>query len=413
VADTYSLRQLYDSLRPDTWRKTNPFSDDIKTVNDLLRDTYANREQREEQLSNWLQRFQPCLFGRIAAARHWLHFCILTEHDFLTKSDQAIAEMIRVEVIAWKQRSFRPSEDFSTPAFGFVLVAASDHLVHAAPDHNLQAFAHMLRELWGCEESKSPSGIMHWETLFLRSPDGQSCRRFRFSVDFFAAQGDQRWWHDHRAPGGLMFTANSIGHMRLFREWYLNMKNQHDWILQTAMLTIDEAAKTPYGKATWLRTLGPNGQPIVEGISCPFSRPDQIKAQLKDKDWTKYRGWLHTDHSIRPEFFREEAKPRADITAREYLQDFTYLYRSEARDHAQFVEGEEVAYEDVIAQLGSIDDWSEVVHWQHLGGHPIQESGTVSSDSEHAIRITALLEQSRKWRLSAEDLRAIWSQPYI
>jgi hypothetical protein len=32
-------------------------------------------------------------------------------------------------------------------------------------------------------------------------------------VNFFGAQGDGRWWHDHRIPAGIAFSMNSVGHM--------------------------------------------------------------------------------------------------------------------------------------------------------------------------------------------------------
>ena len=33
------------------------------------------------------------------------------------------------------------------------------------------------------------------------------------SVNYFSAQGDKRWWQDHRFPAGLAFSVNSVGHM--------------------------------------------------------------------------------------------------------------------------------------------------------------------------------------------------------
>jgi hypothetical protein len=408
--ETYFLRDLYQALRRDSWRKDHPFSDDVATVNDLLFDTYADNWQRVEQLSYWLQKQQPCLFGRVAAATGSLHFCVLTERDFLGRSDQSIAQTIRRDLRDWKRRSARPSKDFSDPAFGFVLIAAAPHLVNAAPDDHLQAFAHKLRDLWGCQGTEEVSGTMHWETLYLRHPESRHYVRFTFSVDFFAAQGDGRWWHDHRSPGGLMFTANSVGHMQKYREWYWKMPEQGDWVLQTAMLTIDEAATTPYGEATWLRALSSDRRPVSENVACPFVRQDRLKPQLTDKDWTKYGGWLHTDHSIRPEFFNEDPQPHPDVTAKEYLQDFTYLYQAGSRDHIPFVEGEDVSEEEVIEQLGPVGDWKDVVHRRPRQPQVRTSDAELQSDeqSEHKRRISALLDRGRQWRLSEEELRDLW-----
>ena len=32
-------------------------------------------------------------------------------------------------------------------------------------------------------------------------------------VNYFCAQGDRRWWHDHRIPGGMALSVNSVGHL--------------------------------------------------------------------------------------------------------------------------------------------------------------------------------------------------------
>jgi hypothetical protein len=398
---SYELRDLYNQLKVDAWRKTNPFSDDIKVVHDLLFDPFATEFQRVEQVSSWLQKFQPCLFGRIAAARDWLHFCLLTDKELREKSDQDIARIIQRALLAWKRRSLQPSPGFSTPAFGFVLIAASQILAGAAPDEHLKAFADKLLQLWGSPKTvEKVSGEMHWETLYLKHPDKSEFVRFTFSVDFFSAQGDNRWWHDHRSPGGLMFTANSVGHMQKYREWYEGKKDQQDWVLQTAMLTIAGAAKTKYGTATWLRSLDKQGAPVVGGVACPFSKPNQLKPSLVGKDWTRYAGWLHTDHAIRPEFFHLDAAPLNEISTNEYLEDFMYLYDPKVQDYLRFVQGEPVAQQEVTEILGSVDDWKEVYRTP-------SNVLTFAIKPEDEKRIDALLQRGRKWRLSREELHAL------
>jgi hypothetical protein len=400
-----SLRELYESLQPDRWRKEQAFSEDIQTVNDLLFDPFATTAQRIEQLSNWCQRYQPCLFGRVAAPSDHLHFCVLDERDFLTKSDEEIAGIIHNELVAWKRRSLRPTSGFSTPAFGFILAAASRRLAYASPDDHLEKFARKLMELWGCVETDEPSGVMNWETLFIQHPDTRHYYRFTFSVDFFGAQGDGRWWHDHRCPGGLLFTANSVGHMRRYREWYdKKQKNQADWVLQTAMLTIAESAPTKWGHATWLRSLDDKGQPVAYEVACPFSKEHVLNKRLEKKDWTKYAGWLHTDHSIRPEFFHEAPEPPGEVRSKEYLQDFLYLYDASAKDHIRFIEGERVSEEEVREVLAGLPhEWKEVHNRQRrqrFAGEPEPQP----TPPDAAKRIAELLDRGRAWRLSQHEV---------
>lgn len=353
------LRDIYRRLTSeDTWRRDHPFSGDMQKVHEIVFHPFRTDAQREEAYLLWFQRNQPCMFGRIAAARQRVHFCFLDDDDF-NKSDEEISARIRKERLTWKQRSLRPHPDFSNPAHGFLLVAASPRLAHAAPDQNLREFAAKLLFLWSVDRSDEAHGEVHSETLYLQHPRERSYVQFRFSVDLFLAQGDGRWWQDHRIPGGLAFTANSVGHMRRYREWYENLSEQEDWVLQTAMLTIDAAAETPFGKATWLRPLI-NGQPHISGLKCPFSKPDKLKPALQGKDWTRYSGHLHTDHAIREEFFWNDAEKVADITASEYLEDFAYLYDGTQRDNILFVQGQNVAEGAVFEEIGNPEDYVRI-----------------------------------------------------
>ena len=98
---------------------------------------------------------------------------------------------------------------------------------------------------------------------------------FRFNLDFFAAAADGMWWHDHRFPGGIAFTANATGHMRAFMDWYREPGRDHGaWAVTQAMMTIarshptkpieesDKTEKTARaeGRVTWLLDLKPRGR---------------------------------------------------------------------------------------------------------------------------------------------------------
>jgi len=387
--NSFELQNLYRQLTEDKWRKDTPFSDDMAKVHEIIFHPYRTDAQREEAYLLWLQRNQPCLFGRIAASKQRLHFCFLGEDDF-QKSDEEVAAKIQRGRIAWKQRSLRPHPEFSNPAHGFLLVALSPKLALAGLDNNLRRFAEKLLSLWGAPQSDEASGHITSETLYLQHPKERTYVQFRFSVDFFMAQGDCRWWHDHRIPAGLAFTANSVGHMRRYREWYEGITQQEEWVLQTAMLTINNAADTPYGKATWLRPLI-NGQPHVGGLKCPFANPDKIKSDLQGKDWTRYGGHLHTDHAIREEFFWNEPEKVADITAAEYLEDFTYLYDSRQKDHTLFVQGQNVAENVVFDEIGNPEDYVRIT-----GNRP---KPTDRSFKSGGVALPGVLEVEEKLRV--------------
>jgi hypothetical protein len=399
---TYELRELYQRLAEDELRKTVPFDPALATAHKVLVHPFASDGERAEALECWLQKDgnQPCLFGRIAAAAHRIQFCFLSDQDLFT-CDEHVGSKVRDGLLAWKRRSLRPSRGVSVPAHGFMLVVASDRVAFARPDENLYRLACKIRDLWGCNSTQPAHGTVFWESLFLEKPDDRSYAKFTFSVDFFAAQGDGRWWQDHRTPGGLAFTANSAGHMRRYREWYEDRGDQREWLLKTAMLTIDYAAQTPFGRATYLRPIV-NDRPVVDRVACPFANPDKLNPNLKGKDWTRYGGNLHTDHSIRPEFFEIRREKSADIQNRDYLQDFVYLYDAQTQDHVRFAAGQNVSREEVVEAIGDPEQFTEFAG-------PSPATTPAEGTAAHVVHpdVEKLLSQCRDWKVRAEDLESL------
>lgn len=48
------------------------------------------------------------------------------------------------------------------------------------------------------------------EHVFLRRLENETLK-FSTLPNIFCAQGDGRWWHDHRTPGDIMITSNWDG----------------------------------------------------------------------------------------------------------------------------------------------------------------------------------------------------------
>lgn len=285
------VKELMKALVKDPLRKHCDFSNDMRKVHRVLWSPFPDAKDQVRMLRRWLQRFQPCIFGQVAAAQDTMHVCILEDSD-LYSSDVEIAARIREDVLNWKRRSLSPVQDHSYPAHGFLLLVASPRIANAEPNAALHALAGRIRALWGVPmETHQVSGEVYWESLYLRDPKTAEYFKFTFSVDFFAAQGDGRWWQDHRIPGGLAFTANSVGHMKRYRELYENKKDQTEWILKTAMLTIAGAQGTESGPATWLLSAGDAG-PMIPGISCPVDTREFKTGRLAAKDWYPFTGRL-------------------------------------------------------------------------------------------------------------------------
>lgn len=422
---TFELREAFERLTYDTFRNSKPFSEDIEFVHRNIFEpsnlkTFVRKEDISEALRLWIQGkgegiTQPCIFGTIASAQNeftnsQLHFCIITHDDILKLSDDEIAAMIRTEILNWKRRSVMINAQASTPAHGFVLAVISPKISRAAPDGNLKAFAEKILALWGRSKSSSnPSGEVYSESIYLRNPLDNSYYKFTFSIDYFQAQGDGRWYHDHRIPGGLAFTANSIGHMRRYREWYRSLKDQDSWTVKRAMQTIHSASNTEWGPATWLKELSENGEPYVKELKCPFdSSNDKEKMYLDGKDWTKYNGHIHSDHSIRPEFFFDEPEIPDNVKRNIYINDFTYLYNKKEFDFVKFVLGEVVSEDEVFQDIGKPDKWQTIVGPRKMFKRTRVAAKKEISESKSKLVIKEFLKEcERKWRISNKTFREI------
>lgn len=110
-----------EDLKPDLWREKNPFSKDVEGCHQVILDVSTSRTEKAEALSRWLERYQPCLFGRMAAKQGRLSFCILTEPDF-TKGDQHVREVIQDSRQIWQR------EGLTRKKHGFIILAASNEV---------------------------------------------------------------------------------------------------------------------------------------------------------------------------------------------------------------------------------------------------------------------------------------------
>jgi hypothetical protein len=326
-----SLSELYDQLKPDPWRKKNGFSKDFSSWNsDLL--VAADDAERARILGAWLERFQPCLFGRVAAKKDLISYCFLTE-DEIQQSDSFVSEKIQRVRTEWTKLGFEGRKS------AFVLVAVSPRLAVAEPNEQLLAFAQKLGWLYLREEMR-PNTI-YMDEIFLEMPGaGRVTWRWNVGANFFGAGGDGRWWHDHRIPGGVGYSMNSVGHLvksgviaGRMEELAGLLGAPTEGLTQTkvdslptalewAMLTISKAHATESGTATELLPLPGNSMELPVS-PCPVALP----TYLQDRNYCEYQGYYHTDHTLPGEYFSPDVlRPPAQQPRR---LDFTYLFHDD------------------------------------------------------------------------------------
>jgi hypothetical protein len=199
-----SIAELHSSLTPDPWRLESHFAEDICAANAQILGAH-NSIEIADALRQWLQKYQPCLFGRVAAKMDLLSFCILTKDD-LVKEDAFIKTKIQEARTNWTREAFQGKKS------GFIVLAASFDLVNAEPNLALREFAARLCSLY----LQDDIGIdtIYSDEVFLEKPDvARTTWKWLAGVNVFATCADKRWWQDHRIPGGLAFSVNSVGHM--------------------------------------------------------------------------------------------------------------------------------------------------------------------------------------------------------
>jgi hypothetical protein len=134
-----------------------------------------------------------------------ISYCILTDAD-LDGSDEDIAKKIETAHLKWTGEASHGGKS------AFILLAASKRIAFAEPSAQLMEFARTLCSFLLLNDVQPDHAYLDELFLELPTPERQTWR-WDVGVNYFAANGDKRWWQDHRIPGGIAFSLNSVGHM--------------------------------------------------------------------------------------------------------------------------------------------------------------------------------------------------------
>jgi hypothetical protein len=330
------IRSYFELLREDPWRRAIGFSPGVAQVLEATQNPSAADEEIIQSLDAWIAKYQPCLFGRVAAKKGLLHYCILRESELLS-SDEAVRRKVQSARLSWKRRALVGE------ASGFIIAVISPRLALAVPDSSVQAIAKRLASLYLLEEVDVDR--IFTDRVHLEVPDrNRTTWEWLVGANYFSAQGDQRWWQDHRFPSGMALSMNSVGHMvkagRLsiaihdFEEAMGTDGNESpspkleslEKALEFAMRTISLASQGPSGQATALLGLQLDSSSYPR---CPVSLPPD----LAGKSHCEYTGQYHTDTTLPSEYFTADVSRPEGLSA--HKLDFTYLF-DESLDNPDF-----------------------------------------------------------------------------
>lgn len=324
MPQTWSVSDLLGRLERDQWRDEHPFSPDVSACHEKLFRPGATRQEMAAAINDWLCENQPCAFGRMEAKQNRIGYCILTEND-LEGSDQEIRQVVQQYRQVWKRTALVGA------THGFLIAVVSRRIAMARPTTNLLALAHKICELY---LGTSHPDKIHLDEVMLSDKElGEADgRKWKVGVNYFSAQGDGRWWEDHRIPGGLAFSMNSVGHMARTRVERIARKTDVDlskvpreqlvyWALPNAMKTIGPP-RDGSKRGTWLAE---RGQCPEDREPPSFEVRQRYFGELANFSENRYRGLYHTDQSIPSSYFDDGLWRREDLAVRDDLY-FTYLH---------------------------------------------------------------------------------------
>jgi len=340
MAETAAV--LFSRLKPDAWRADVGFSPEIDEVNRVLFDPASSHGTIKEVMNAWLHSHQPCLFGRVAALTQTINYCLLDE-THLVGPDEGIRDRIQDARAGWK------ADAYVGKSSAFIILVRSERIARAEPTADMAALAQRLCQLYLVTDAIDLDAIYtdHVElevpSFFGRRP----ALMFDVGVNYFCAQGDKRWWADHRIPGGMAFSMNSVGHLvksgilaNAFKEverealgvppeWKSTKIDSLEKALFFAMRTIEGAAQGVSGPATHLLPL-PARLEDLPVPKCPVVLPKN----LADKNHCTYLGHYHTDYTLPSEYFVPDIERSGKLAS--HFLDFTYLFDDRLDNPAHF-----------------------------------------------------------------------------
>ena len=333
-----SIAELTKALTDDPLRQDIGFSSEIAEANEAIWASGDDEERIEQILGDWIYYHQPCLFGKIASKLGLISYCILTPYD-LRQSDDHIFQKLQSKKRKWTRKAFDGESS------NFVILASSREMAMAEPRGVLLDTAIQLCSLYLDQEIKADQ--IYLDDIYLEIPGKKkSAFKWKAGINYFGTQADRRWWRDHRIPGGIGFSTNSVGHLakagRLSNameallseltatdeDWPTSKIESLDKALEFAMKTIAKASDGVSGKATYLLPI-PHDTSEVPFPECPVKLPER----LADKNFCEYEGYYHTDITLPSEYFTSVAeRPTGQSVHR---LDFTYLFDN-SRDNSDY-----------------------------------------------------------------------------
>ncbi len=333
--------------KPDKLRNLRRFSQEMQSSHAILLNSQNTKTQKIDAYRVWLTRNQPCIFGRLAATQKRAFICLLEENEILgmRKGDDDVRDTIQDYRQLWKRYAL---EGLSS---SFLIAVVGERLVGERAKDSLKEFCRRLLELYMENPYiRDDTIIAQREYVFFRlaSIGREKFLKFATLPNVFCSQGDRRWWHDHRCPGGVMITSNALGHDVYSRSGRSQIDDAKKLeALEQAMRTINNAYREKPSKkpgalrhcpATFLVPKSDKAEPTLKKESAAYPADH-------------YEGFFNTDHLLPSVFFHEDRDPKT----LERYQDLSLRYifdsKTDPEDHQHLVAGVDASWYEIRRNL--------------------------------------------------------------
>jgi hypothetical protein len=340
----------------DRFRTKHPFSEDLESTQAILFNPRYDKWKKLDAYRRWLSTGQPCLFGKAAAKNKNVFICLLEEHEVLCmkNGDDDLRATIQDHRQVWKRYAL--DEPFSS----FLVVLLSKRLVNKEPGDKLKEICRRLLELYMEVDKVNDDTILpQREYVFMRVNGKESetkLLKFGTLPNVFCAQGDKRWWHDHRTPGGIMITSNALGHFEYYRNGEGTIgEKEKTHALDNAMRTIKNAYGNDKKRRGLVHCPATRLVPLAQGETTPIRETSDLHKYAP----SHYEGFFHTDHLIPSVFFSRERDPE-ELKLYDNLS-FQYIYDPEGDpiDHKELMTGVEATWYDVKRNMDRLPDFAD------------------------------------------------------
>jgi hypothetical protein len=128
----------------DAMRSRRPFSPDMEAVHAVLFNPKYDRQAKIKAYRGWLERNQPCVFGKTAATNKNVYICLLEEHEILRmhRGDADVIDTLQDHRQVFKRLALEGLVS------SFVILLTSRHLITREPNAALKEICRRFIELY-------------------------------------------------------------------------------------------------------------------------------------------------------------------------------------------------------------------------------------------------------------------------